>query len=420
VQGSRPIAAAVVATVVAIGASFLVPGDDASAPEPTCEWLAGDLDVHTAYTFINLRYMLLEQALAFSYGVQEQADLAVERGLDFLAITDYDDLSAQEAPGYGTNGLVWIPAYEHPFGAPAQLLGATEHFPGGEASVDAVETVATSLRESGGVFQVSHPGDRRWPRTYGTKIEPDAVEIWFNGPWAYDPKKIGKDPEFAIGYYDELLDRGYQVAATAGSNSQLRGLSKLAGIGQPTTWVCAGERSVSGVLDGVAAGRTTVAHEYPSQGPLTEGESGGTSGTGAGDSDSGGFRNVPPADTDIPFVSMEGDRVGGESFEAVIGDTISPGDRIRVGVFDAPFSVLRLVADGSQVLEQVDVFTPSFVHTFEAPSGVSWIRAEVFAQPEDTAGGPCDLSSDLATYCDNRIGMLALTSPIYVGGDEDE
>lgn len=68
---------------------------------------------------------------------------------------------------------------------------------------------------------------------------------------------------------------------------------------------------------------------------------------------------------------------------------------------------------------KVDVFTPSFVHTFEAPSGVSWIRAEVFARPEDTAGGPCNLSTEVATYCDNRIGMLALTSPIYVGGDED-
>jgi hypothetical protein len=423
VTGLRPLAVAVAATAVAATASFFVSVEDPSPrPEAVCEWLAGDLDVHTAYTFINLRYMLLDQALTFAYGVQEQADLASERGLDFLAITDYDDLTAQDAPGYGTNGLIWIPAYEHPFAGVAQLLGATEHYPGGDASASAVKTVASRLRESGGVLQVGHPGDRRWPRAYGTRIEPDSVEVWFNGPWAYDPRKIGKDPEYSIAFFDRLLDQGYRVAATAGSNSQFRATSKLAGIGQPTTWVCAEDRSAAGVLEGIAAGRTSVSHEYPSQSTLTEGESGSSGGEqgGLGASGKGGFRNAPPADTDIPFVSIEADGQGGEASQALMGDAVSPGQAIRVGVFDAPFSILRLIGDGSRVLDQVEVFSPTFIHEFDAPPDVSWVRAEVFARPEDTIGGPCDLTAKVASYCGNRIGMLALSSPIFISDPVDD
>jgi len=116
----------------------------------------------------------------------------------------------------------------------------------------------------------------------------------------------------------------------------------------------------------------------------------------------------------MPFVSMEADRIGGRDFEALIGDTVDPGARLRVGVFDAPFSVLRLVADGSRVVDQVEVFTPTFVHELEVPKDVSWVRAELFARPEDTIGGPCKLRPRTATYCEDRIGMLALASPIYV------
>lgn len=194
-----------------------------------------------------------------------------------------------------------------------------------------------------------------------------------------------------------------------------RGVYKLAGVGQPTTWVCADHATTEGVLDGIAQGRTTISHEFPDQGPLAESElGGGGTGSDAAESGTGGFTNPPPTGTEMPFVSIEADRAGGEVFEAQLGDVVAPGDRIRVGVFDAPFSVLRLVSDGSGVLDQVEIFTPTFVHEFTAPEGASWVRAELFAQPEDTIGGNCKLEPDLATYCDDRIGMLALTSPMYI------
>ena len=406
------------ATVVAAGSALILArGPTSSEDRRGCTWLAGDLDVHTAYSVTRVKKMDFEEAATFAPTVEEQAFIAANRDLDFLAITDYDDISSQSDPAFDGDDLIWVPGYEHPFGGVAQLLGATERFARVGDTTGAVRRVQASLHRTGGVLQVAHPGDGQWALSYGTRIEPDAVEVWFNGPWSYDPGDIAKDMTASIGFYDGLLDRGHRVAATGGSNNLLRGLNKLAGPGQPTTWVCADEVSSQGVLEGIGRGRTTISHEFPDQGSLAESEARGGGGDDDGpQSGTGGFTHEPPTGTDMPFVSIEADRAGRARFEALMGDEVAPGDPVRVGVFDAPFSVLRLVADGSRVVDQIEVFTPTFVHEFTAPEDVSWIRAELFADPKDTIGGPCKLDPDVATYCDDRIGMLALTSPIYVSG----
>ena len=359
--------------------------------------------------------MDLEEAESVALTVAEQVRLAVGRDLDFLAVTDYDNVSAQSDPAYADDDLITIPGYEHPFGGLAQLLGATERFKGAGTEASDVRRVQRAMHRSGGLLQVANPGDGRWRSIYGTRIEPDSVEVWFNGPWSYDPGEIGKDMTASIRFYDRLLDDGGRVAATAGSNSLFRGLYKLAGVGQPTTWVCAEEPSTQGVLEAIAGGRTTISHEFPDQGPLAESEAGGGEvGAGAAQSGTGGLTFPPPSGTDMPFLSIEADRPGGKEYEALLGDVVGRGERLRIGVFDAPFSVLRLVGDGSRVLDRVEIFTPTFVHEFVPPKGVSWVRAELFAEPKDTVGGTCKLSPDVATYCNDRIGMLALSSPIYV------
>lgn len=407
------VASTLAASVLAI-AFRPRPGPVEPAVSPPCRWLAGDVDVHTAYTFVSARGEALDTALLYSPSVEEQAALADERGLDFIAITDYADMSAQSDPAYGTGGLIWIPGYEHTFKATAQLLGVSDTVGLGTTSLMDVRRVARRVRSGGGVFQIANPGDGRWPRSYGTRFAPDALEVWFAGPWSYDPGKIGKDQTLSMRFYDSFLDAGHRVSATGGANSLFRGITKLAGVGQPTTWVCAEDVTQAGVLQAITDGRTTLAHEFPTQAPLTEGESAAGSGPAAADSSEPveDF-SVPPPDTDIPFVTIEGDVDGDGDFEALLGDAVPPGTELRVGVFGGPFSVLRLVSDGSAVLDQVDVFTPTFVHELEMPEGATWIRAELFARPEDTVGGPCDVSSPRASYCDDRIGMLALTSPIY-------
>lgn len=404
----------VCAAIIGTFAVVLRPAAEPDATSTTqCRWLAGDLDVHTAYTFVSSGELSLEEATTSALSVKEQAELATGRGLDFLAVTDYNDVSAQSDAHYGSDGLIWVPGYEHPFAAMAQLLGINQPRPVGASGLREVRSVIRGVRDEGGILQVAHPGDSRWPRAYGTELAPEALEVWFAGPWSYDPGKIGKDQNKAVRFYDRLLDSGQHVAATGGSNSLFRGNNKLAGVGQPTTWVCAREPTVAGVLEGIASGRTSISHEFPTQGPLTDAD--GPLVEEAPEMKVGEEAFVvPPPKSKVPFVSMEADADGDGIFESVLGDTGVPGASLRIGVFGAPFSVLRLITDGSVVLDQVEVFDPSFVHELDLPTDTSWIRAELFARPEDTAGGRCDVTGKVASYCDDRIGMLAFTSPMYI------
>jgi hypothetical protein len=418
--GRRPLVVAAAATALAAGVAGFVSEQEPTEPMPTCEWLAGDLDVHTFHTFTNLdEGVTAEAARSFALGVEEQAALATERGLDFIAITDYDTVAALRDPAFGGGDIIWLPGYEHPFPGIAQILGATARIPSEGPPLEAVTAVADEARRQGGLVQVGHPGRGWWPQTIGTSFRPDAVEVWFNGPWGYDPGEIGKNQTASMRFYDRLLDRGYHVAASGGSNSQHRGITKLAGVGQPTTWVCASSRTAAGILDGIGANRTSISHEFPSQGPLTDADTSAATRAPAADPPTGvvGLRNSVPQ-TDNPFAVIEGDTDDDGVNDATIGDTFSAGSEVTVGVFNAPFSVLRLVADDSRVVDQVEVFVPAFEHRVEIPEGVTWIRAELFADPKDTAGGPCPVSRRTVTYCDDRIGMLALTSPIYVAATE--
>ena len=420
-MNKRVAAAAAIATVAAIGLSFLARTDETRGPSAMCRWLAGDLDVHTVHTFTRLdRSLSTESALAFALGVGEQGALAAERDLDFIAITDYDSVAGLSDPEFGTEGLIWIPGYEEPFPGVAQVLGMRENLAADGPPLQAIASVADQVRAKGGIIQVGHPGEGWWPRVVGTSLRPDAVEVWFNGPWGYDPGRVGKDQTATIRFYDRLLDRGYQVAATGGSNSQHRGITKLAGAGQPTTYVCAEEATVSGVLGAISAGRTSISHEFPSQGPLTDTD-GSSPRDAAQTPDATSLQGVlnPSPDTQNPFVTLEADDDGDGRSESMIGDRVRPGAVVKVGILNAPFSVLRLVTDRSTVLDQVEIFTPAFVHEFEVPRDATWIRAELFANPEDTAGGPCRLSPRRATYCGDRIGMLAITSPLYVDERSD-
>ena len=415
---SRPVAVAIVGVLLSAGVALTFSEKRRKRDRASCTWLAGDLDVHSAYTFTRISKRTMEDVLVFAPSVQEQATAAVGRGLDFLAITDYYDVAAQDDPAFGQSGLVWVPAYEHPFAGGAQLLGATQTFSAGD-SLKGVRRVADQLREQGGAFQIGQSGIREWAAAYGTALEPDAVEVWFSGPWAYDPGGIGKVPTFSIRFYDELLDKGYEVGATGGSNNQFRGVAKLAGPGQPTTWVCASAATPEAVISAVRSGRTTISHEYPTQGPLTETEAGSPppDADRMPGSGTGGFTYRPP-DTQIPFVSIEAQSDSGT--RALLGDRVAPGTEIKIGVFNAPFSMLRLVTDGSRVLDQIEVFSPTFVHRLRAPESSTWIRAEVFARSDDTIGGECDFTTAVAAYCSDRIGMLALSSPIYVASSTEE
>ncbi|MGH2807521.1 MAG: CehA/McbA family metallohydrolase [Actinomycetota bacterium] len=414
--------------IVAVMASIL-PRPALGERARDCEWLAGDFHVHTIYShdswsgpgtddpngndpFGSLPgdpEEFFSDAITLGQTVAEDRDLALSRGLDFIAITDHDNVMAQQDPAYGTGDLIWVPdmEYNSPAAGHAQMHGTThgpDHYTG------TTPQVAEQLRAEGGAFQINHPSDGDWHDfndangdgqaqfdefTYKFPgFAPDSLEVWNIGVWLYEPPfPATNDHEWAPQMYDSFLNQGFRVAATGGSDSHWKSTSAVQGVGQPTTWVCAPSSDAAGVIQGLKANRTTISNEPPTyQGP---------------------------------FAYLEADSDGDGNFEAMIGDTVLPGSDVRVVVERAPGAIVRLVTNSGTSLPDRDVASADFATTFEVPEDATWARAEVFYRDAQEIRREfadwCEMSNTLFgsdpdsrnTYCENRIAMQAMTSPIY-------
>jgi hypothetical protein len=404
--GVRRFLPIVVASALLAGA--FVPGAQAAIPtDHGCEWLAGDFHVHTVYSHDSFGGPLYDDEpqkeaqspYTLGWTVAEEGAIAKSRGLDFLTITDHNNVRSQTDPGWalaGSTGLTMVPGYENSIGGHAQMIGATKVY---DNSVG-VPAVADQLRADGGVFQINHPADGKWEDSAGNYLfpgfVPDTVEIWNIGVWAYEPPlPATEDHEYPPHFYDRFLDSGAHVAATGGSDSHWRSTTAAQGPGQPTTWVCAAENTVPAILAGLKAGRTTIANE-------------------------------PPA-YHGPFATLSADSDGNGTFDSNLGDTVVPGSTVRATVDGAPGAVLRLITNGSTVLEEVPVDSPNFSYTFDVPASSTWVRAEVYytdagAERQqlkfacDVVGsgtGQLDSGYSDVAYCRTRLAVVAMTSAIY-------
>ena len=364
-----------------------------AAPASAGQWVAGDLHVHTCFShdvWCGPGDDNTPQEDFYTYGrsVEQTFAIAKSRGLDYLAITDHNDVRSQSAPGFGGFGVLGIPAYENSLDGHAQMLGATRVYDNGDKSPDAVRRLEDELHADGGVFQTNHPFDPRWG--YGYDVPVDTVEVW-NIPWYYQPPlPASTDREWALRWWEGWLDRGFHVGVTGGSDSHWLATTAAQGPGQPTTWIYVDSLTPGGVLRGLKAGHTFVSAEPPAY---------------------GGPRL---------FLEADADRDG--AFESIAGDTVErPSATFRVRVEDAEGSYLRIVGDGGKpVFDPILVTSPRFEHTFRLSGRQTWVRAEVYGEDEPgvrQSGCSAVFGADGAyptTYCTNRVGMQALSSAIFL------
>jgi hypothetical protein len=351
-------------------------------------WLPGDLHTHSTYshdvyggpTDDNTN---ADEAYTLGLPVAGKFLEGRERGLRFMAVSDHNDVRSVPELGSAAGDLIAIPAYEHSIKGHAQMLGATKLYPAGDQAADAINAMADSLREAGGVFQANHPAYKvdldaefhacdnagcadcraiNW--TYGFDVRPDAIEVW-------NPSVARSD--ISETYWECWLDRGEQIGGTGGSDSHWLSLHEIAGPGQPTTWVYAREPTLAGILQGLREGRTTVSGQPP---------------------ELGGAR-----------VLLSAPR------EGMIGDTVAPGTTMRVTApgLNVP-AVVRIRAGGHQILEQE--LDPGGAVNFRAPRDAGWVRAILLAR----AALPVDMTTDVGDATPRRDGMpmLALSSPLYL------
>jgi hypothetical protein len=323
--------------------------------------------------------------------VGERFGEASLKGLDFLVISDHDDLRAQADPDFGSFGVIAVPAYEASLsGGHAQMLGATRAYDEGAGDVASTNALADALRGDGGIFQANHPSYRaeadferceqadaaNWEADplhwkYGYSVAPDSIEVW-NTTTLIQPAQL---------YYECWLQRGARIGITGGSDSHGANQANLA---VPTTWALADRPDSAAIVDAIRSGRTTVSRTPPAL---------------------GGARLL-----------LEADRDRDGSFESGIGNTVPPGTPMRVradGLAGPGF--VRVRANGRTLVDGATL-TPGGEVSFLAPSEAGWSYALLYLVDGTQAVDPgCRPIGQPISTCSADLAIAGMTSPVWTG-----
>jgi hypothetical protein len=340
-------------------------------------WLTGDLHCHTVYSHDvwggpGDDNTGPEDAYTLGWKPADQIQIAELRGLDFLAITDHNDVRAVvEDDGYKSTKLTLLHGYEHSLSkghAGCLIPDITETFHIDTSTDAGALALRDEVHNAQGLFILNHPFyDNGWG--YTPAVRPDSIEVWnISWPYRHVAPNVPSTPAVSdnyksLPYWEESFLSSGPMPATGGSDNHYRATTAVQGVGQPTTWVFAKDRSQGAILEGIRAGRTGVSAEPPGM---------------------GGAR--------IELTAHAG------STTWMVGDTVpaSTGEVTVVArVVNAPAHLARFVLNGAN-LKAARILTPdqTMEMTVDAAS-VQRIRAEAFLN--------------------DGFWMGALTSPIYFG-----
>jgi hypothetical protein len=214
-------------------------------PDARDGWIRGDLHCHTLYSDGD------------SWPV-EMLHAAADADLEFLGVTDHNNVRHQRAYGEGGDGLpLVVPGVEvTTYGGHWNAWGTDRWWEFREPDARGVETTMRAAAESGAVVCVNHPKPLGPPWEYPDVQGFHAIEVW-NGPWA-------RLNSVALAFWEERLRRGERIVALGGSDTHYlkapdpdpRHSPRL---GAPTTWVEAGGRpTVTSILAALREGRAFV------------------------------------------------------------------------------------------------------------------------------------------------------------------
>ena len=198
--------------------------------------------------------------------VEELAQHARQHDLDFLAITDHNQMVSAEALPQ-LEDLTLIPGVEWThFQGHANFLGVDKPYdePFFTNRFEEVQARFISARQRGALITINHPFEEICPFQFDFNLLPfDCLEIW-NGPMRESNLR-------AIGLWQNLLMAGRKVPICGGSDYHRDQLFIF--LGGPTSCVYAMSPSPADILDGLKQGHAylTFAPNGPSL-EMTAGE----------------------------------------------------------------------------------------------------------------------------------------------------
>jgi len=303
----------------------------ASQPSGPSRWLKGDLHCHTLHSDgLN--------------SVEEIVQNAIEKGLDFLAVTDHNTTTHhQELARLAHLPIILIPGEEvTTYWGHANTWGLREWIEYRCADEESMAAVRKYILKQDALISINHPKSVGPPwRFKGWEGYP-CMEVW-QAPWRFQNWE-------SLQRWDGLLQSGERVVAVGGSDTHSIPPAPTRhphGIANPTTWVYTqGGTSESTILDGIRNGHVTVS-------------------------------DAP----DGPQLTLRADEDGDGDYEKLPGDSVEAPEgarvRFRVDTYSGMDRRLWIVCDGKPIdiipLDQVEsVFTFSL-----ELSGRSYVRAEL-------------------------------------------
>ncbi len=212
-------------------------------------WLRGDLHCHTLHS----------DGDAWP---TEMLGRAVRRGLDFLGVTDHNQVGHQVeyAAARGEHLPIVLPGVEvTTYGGHWNAWGTDRWWEFREPSAAAVTRSMWAASAAGALVSVNHPKPFGPPWEYPDVIGYHAVEVW-NGAW-------DRLNHLALAWWDQHLRAGRRLVALGGSDlHHLRtpdpDIRHARDLGSPTTWARAGDdRTAAGVLTALRAGRVFLSRD---------------------------------------------------------------------------------------------------------------------------------------------------------------
>ncbi|WP_343699065.1 CehA/McbA family metallohydrolase [Caulobacter sp.] len=244
----------------------------AASPPPLragTAWYRGDLHVHTGHSDGSCASQSGGRAPCPLY---RTAQVAAERGLDFVAITDHNTTSHfqdMDALQPAFDKLLLIPGREiTTFHGHANVFGPTQFldFRLGDAALPTIKRLQDAVTREGGVFSINHPSSPSgelcmgcgWTVSDTDYAQVQAIEVANGGSERAQGGAEG--PLTGIAFWEAQLNAGRRIAAIGGSDNHDAGLphETASAIGRPTTVVHADALSTPAVLAGVRAGRVFI------------------------------------------------------------------------------------------------------------------------------------------------------------------
>ena len=196
---------------------------------------------------------------------QELGRHALRHGLDFLAITDHNQMVSKAALP-DIEGLTLIPGVEWShYQGHANFLGADQAYDGPYFTDNLGDTRAIfeTARERGALITLNHPFEESCPYQFDLDALPfDALEVW-NGPMRASNLR-------AVALWQSLLAAGKKIPICGGSDYHRDRLFQI--LGGPTTCVYAPSAGMTDILSAVRAGHSFIT--FSPEGPTLEMRSG--------------------------------------------------------------------------------------------------------------------------------------------------